>query len=180
MNFIIFAGTNIVKGILQEVGENLYNEGCKYLKKQTTFFEQLKKDETIEEIKVKDKNDNDKLICKIERKDFDKYIIKKDDSEGAENIKVHLDKALSIQDVKIKVDKIENINDIKKADKEENKYDNIKLLVSYEKEMTFKEIKEYIDPTNIPNLIKKIEENITNKKEDNNKNFRSLFENTNN
>lgn len=90
-----------------------------------------------------------------------------------------------MQYVKIKVDKTENINAIKKADKEENKYDNIKLLVSCEKKMTVKEIKEYINHTNIPNLIKKIEENIANKnkndeKENNNKNFRSLFENTNN
>ncbi len=51
--------------------------------------------------------------------------------------------------------------------------------------MTVKEIKEYIDHTNIPNLIKKIEENIANKnkddkKENNNKDYKNLFENTNN
>lgn len=182
VNFIIFA--NIAAGFFQEVGKDI-NKSCKYLlKARTNFFQKAKEDTTLKEIKVKGEN-NDNFICTIEKKDFNNYIIKNDDSEGAENIKVHLDKALSMQDVKIKVDKTENINDIKKADEEENKYDNIKLSVSYEKKMTVKEIKEYIDHTNIPNLIKKIKENIANKskndkKEDNDKDFRSLFENTNN
>ena len=188
MNFIIFAGANIVEGFFQEAGKDVYKT-FKYLKEQTKFFERVKKDKTIKEMEVKevkDKNDNDKLMCKIKREDFDKYIIEDyNESKDSATIKVqlgkvHLDKALSMQDVKIKVDKTENINDIKKADEEENKYDNIKLFVSYEKEMIFKEIKEYINHTNIPNLIKKIEENITNKNEVDKENSRNLFENTNN
>ncbi len=183
VNFIISAATNIARGFFQEAGEDTYKISKSFFKAQTNFFQKSKEDITLKEIELKDKN-NDESICKIEKKDFDKYIIKKNDSEGAENIKVHLDKALSVQYVKIKVDKTENINAIKKADKEENKYDNIKLLVSCEKKMTVKEIKEYIDHTSISNLIKKIEENIAksknDKKENNNKDYKNLFENTNN
>ena len=178
----IFAVKNIAEGIFQEVGKDVY-KGLKYLVTRSTFIKKTKEDGKVKTIDVRH---NNKSICKIEKKDFDKYItIKKDDSEGAENIKVHLDKALSIQDVKIKVDKTENINDIEKADEEENKYDNIKLSVSYEKKMTFKEIKEYLNPNDITNLRKKIKENIADKnkddkKENNNKDYKNLFENTNN
>jgi hypothetical protein len=183
MGFIINCiGINIVKGFFQEVGKDLYNKGYKYLlKAKTTFFQKATKDTTLKEIEVKDKN-NDKLMCKIKREDFDKYIIEvSNESKDSATIKVHLDKGLPIQYANIKVnDKIENVNDIKKADEEENKYDNIKLSVSYEKKMTFKEIKEYLNPNDIPNLIKKIEENITNKNEVDKENFRNLFENTNN